>query len=502
MDRIGLLLGPLILVGWLVLVPQGDLPPEAHRLAGILLLTITWWLTEPIPIPITGLTAVGLCVLLQAVPGAGKPDYRPAHVALAPFADPSLFFLLGGLFLGRAMMRHGLDRRLALALLCSPVAARSPAALLTVLGTAVALISMWVNNTAATAMMFPVTLGIIGVLAQHSGGGDPRFSQLPYASGLLMITAYASSIGGIATPIGTATNVFAIGLMRRPEYLGQSIDFLRWSMVGIPIMVLILIGVSWWMCLRSPIRELDMAALRGHLLRQRESLGPWQRGEINTLVVFLLVVALWVMPGLLAVTAGQAISERFRQQCPEEIVALLIPILLYILPVNWRKREFSLDIGDLTKIDWGALLLFGAGLSLGSLMFKTKLADAVGSGLFNLLGTSDTWAITALAVVCGIVLSEFTGNVATASTLLPVLMAICRKAEVDPVAPLLGVTFASSFGSALPVSTPPNAIVYGSGLLPIRRMIVAGLGMDLICGVVIWIVLRLAFAAGWSPFVS
>lgn len=501
MDRIGLLLGPLILAAWLVFVPQGDLTPEAHRLAGILLLTITWWLTEPIPIPITGLLAIGLCVLLLAVPGAEKPDYRPAHVALAPFADPSLFFLLGGLFLGRAMMRHGLDRRLALALLCSPLAGRSPAALLTMLGTAVALISMWVNNTAATAMMYPVTLGIIGVLAQRSDEGE-RFSLSPYASGLLMITAYASSIGGIATPIGTATNVFAIGLLRRPEYLGQSIDFLRWSLVGVPMMALILIGVSWWMCRRSPIRNLDMAELREHLLRERQSLGRWQRGEINTLAVFVLVVGLWVTPGLLAITAGQSVSDRFRQQCPEEIVALLIPILLYLLPVNWRERKLSLDIGDLTKIDWGALLLFGAGLSLGSLMFKTGLADAVGAGLFRLLGTSDTWAITALAIVCGIVLSEFTGNVAAVSTLLPVLMAICRKAGVDPVPPLLGVTFAASFGSALPVSTPPNAIVYGSGLLPIRRMIVAGLGMDLICGLVIWLVLRAAFALGYSPFVD
>jgi sodium-dependent dicarboxylate transporter 2/3/5 len=370
------------------------------------------------------------------------------------------------------------------------------------LGIGVALISMWVNNTAATAMMYPVTLGIIGVLAERDPEGPQRFSLSPYASGLLMVTAYTSSVGGVATPIGTATNVFAIGLIRRPEYLGQSVDFLRWSMVGLPMMVLILLGVSWWMCRRSPSGALDMPALRQYLLKQRRALGSWRRGEVNTLLVFLFVVSLWLSPGILALAAGQAASDRFRQQCPEEIVALLIPILLFLLPVDWRKREFSLEVGDLSRIDWGALILFGSGLSLGSLMFKTGLANGVGEALFHLLGTSDVWAITGLGVVAGIVLSEFTGNVAAASTLLPVIFAICKQAGVDPVAPIMGTTFAASFGSALPVSTPPNAIVYGSGLIPIRRMIAAGLGMDIICAVAIWLVLRAAFALGWSPFVG
>jgi sodium-dependent dicarboxylate transporter 2/3/5 len=178
---------------------------------------------------------------------------------------------------------------------------------------------------------------------------------------------------------------------------------------------------------------------------------------------------------------------------------MMAPVLLFLLPVDWRARKFSLEAGDLARVDWGTLLLFGAGLSLGGLMFQTGLVRAIGQSAFDWLGTSDVWLITALAIAGGIVLSEFTSNAATAAALIPVVAAICREAGVDEMMPLLGVTFAASFGSALPVSTPPNAIVYGSGLIPTRRMIVAGLGFDLACGIAIWCVLRVAAWCGWTP---
>ena len=510
-DRIGLWLGPALMVGWIHLGPTGDLSPEAHRLAGILLLTITWWLTEPIPIPATALLSVSLCVFLGAIPGAGTPNFKPAQVALEKLAEPSVYFLLGGLFLGRAMTRHGLDRRLALSLLCTNWAGRSPGTLLAALGLAVATISMWVSNTAATAMMYPVTLGIIAVLAAGSTEGEARFARSPYASGLLMMTAYASSVGGIATPIGTATNVFALGTLRNTEYLGRSADFLRWTLVGVPMMLVIMLGLTWWMNLRSPATGLDMPSLRGFLREQQRSLGRWKRGEINTLLVFLFAVCMWVAPGVRALTADTKTADWFTRQFPEEIVAIMIPVLLFLLPVDWKERKFSLEPDDLAKVDWGVILLFGCGLSLGNLMFKTGLAESAGKAIFQQLesvfdqaglGAPGVWTITAVAIVAGIVLSEFTSNVAAATALLPVVLAISKQAGVDPVPPLFGVTFAASFGSALPVSTPPNAIVYGSGLLPVRRMIVAGLGMDLLCAIVIWIVLRAAFALGWSPFAS
>jgi sodium-dependent dicarboxylate transporter 2/3/5 len=408
--------------------------------------------------------------------------------------------LLGGLFIGRAMSRHGLDRRMALSILCLPGAARSPWMLLAAVGTGVAAISMWISNTAATAMMYPVVVGIISVLGAGRGDENANFARSPFASGLLLMTAYAASVGGIATPIGTATNVLAIGLLEKSEFLGRQFDFVRWAMVGLPMTAAIMLGLCGWLHWRSPAPGLDLPALREYLLQERNLLGPWKRGELNTLAVFLIVVSFWVAPGILALVAGPEVQSAFSRRFPEEITALLAPVLLFMLPVDWKQRRFSLEPADFAKIDWGTVLLFGTGVSLGTLMFKTGLAGVLGQQVFDWLGTRDVWAVTALAVSAGILLSEFTSNAAAAAALLPVVFAICVRAGVDPGPPSIGLAFGASFGSALPVSTPPNAIVYGSGWIPVRRMVVAGIGADVLSGVVIWCVLRLAYALGWSPF--
>jgi sodium-dependent dicarboxylate transporter 2/3/5 len=170
------------------------------------------------------------------------------------------------------------------------------------------------------------------------------------------------------------------------------------------------------------------------------------------------------------------------------------------LPINLSKRQFTLESADFQRIDWGTILMYGAALSLGVLMFRTGLAEAAGHGLFNWLGTRDLWILTAVAITSGILLSEFTSNTATASALLPVIYQLCVEAGVEPLPPLLGLTFAASFGSSLPVSTPPNAIVYATGMAPVRRMIPNGLGLDVIAGFVIWSVLRIAWEFfNWSP---
>ena len=509
-DRIGFVLGPLALIGWFLFTDPGTLRPEAHRLAGILLLTFIWWVTEPIPIAATGLLAVVLCVVMGVVPDPGRDGTR---AVLAPFADPSVFFLLGGLFIGRAMSRHGLDRRLALSLLCTRWAGRSPATLLATVGLSVTLISMWISNTAAAAMMCPVTVGMISVLGARKPPHAEReeydrtphapredFAHSRYATALLLITAFGASVGGIATPIGTATNVVALGFLRRPDVLGRSVDFLGWCAVGVPMMLLIFVGMFLWLRLLSPADQLDMPALREYLRAEHAKLGKWKRGEINTLVVFLIVVGLWITPGVLAVVGAVDAQKAFSRMLPEEIIALLAPVLLFLIPVDFGKRTFTLESADFQKIDWGTMLMYGAALSLGLLMFRTGLAEAAGRGLFNWLGTRDLWILTAVAIASGILLSEFTSNTAAASALLPVIHQLCVEAGVDPLFPLLGVTFAASFGSSLPVSTPPNAIVYSTGLTPVRRMIPAGFGVDVVAGVVIWSVLRVAWEVfKWSP---
>jgi sodium-dependent dicarboxylate transporter 2/3/5 len=491
------------MVAWLVLGNAPDLSPEAHRLCGVLLLVLIWWLTEPVPIPVTGLLGVALAVVVGAVPrSAAAPAMEPVRLVLAPFGNPTLFFLLGGMFIGRAMSRHGLDRRIALNLLSTPGAVHSSLALLGAVGLAVSLLSMWISNTAATAMIYPVTLGIISVLATSQGPAGEGFSRSGYATALLLMTAYASSVGGVATPIGTTTNVVAMGYFRQEEFFSQSIDFGRWTLVGLPLAAALGIALLVWMRLIAPVGKLDLAAVRKYLAQERALLGRWSAGEVNTLIVFLVVVTLWVAPSLLSLFAAHESADWLHRHLPEEIVALLAPVILYLLPVDWRRREFTLVPGDFNHIDWGTLMLFGSGLALGDLMVRSGLVNHFADSVLARLGTVDVWWITAAAIVGGIVLSEFTSNAAAATALIPVVLTVSRQAAVDPIPPLMGVTFAASFGSALPVSTPPNAIVYGSGLIASRRMIIAGVGFDVVCCLVIWFVLRAAFALGWSPFVQ
>jgi sodium-dependent dicarboxylate transporter 2/3/5 len=405
------------------------------------------------------------------------------------------------MFIGQAMMRHGLDRRFALAILCSRWAGRSPATVLGGVGVAVGLVSMLVSNTAATAMIFPVTMGLISVMAvgARQAGADGGFARSPYATALLLMTAYASSVGGIATPIGTTTNVVAMGYFKQDNYYGRSVDFLAWMQVGVPLMLLLGVALFFWLRLSAPTTAIDIAALRRYLHEERAKIGPWKRGEWNTLAVFMIAVSLWLAPGFIAIV-DETVAARFNRRFPEEVVAICIPVLLYLLPVNWRRREATLETADLRRIDWGTLLLFGAGLALGGLMFRTGLAESLAESTVAAIHTESLWAITAIAITAGVVLSEFTSNAATAATLVPVIWQICAQLKIDPLAPSLGLTFGASFGSALPVSTPPNAIVYGSGLIPMRRMIGAGIVFDVICIAVIWLALRVAVELNWTPF--
>jgi sodium-dependent dicarboxylate transporter 2/3/5 len=496
LDRVGFALGPALMLAWFALAGGAGLRPEAYRLAGVLILTVVWWVTEPVPLAATGLLAAVLCVALGAVP-AEERAREGVRAVLAPFADPTVFFLMGGLFVGRAMTKHGLDRRIALALLASRWASRSPGRLLLTVGAATAFVSMWVSNTATAAMMCPVVVGMVAVLDSGAGAG---FARSRFATALVLAVAIGASVGGIATPIGTATNVFALGFLKRPEVFGRGIDFLHWTAVGVPAMLVIFVGMHAWLRLLAPPGELDLAALRAYLRTEYAKLGPWTRGEANTLAVFLVAVGLWVAPGLLAALGPPDVHAAFVRRFPEEMTAVLAVVLLYLLPTDWRGRRFTLGADDFRQIDWGTILMFGAALSLGGLMLRTGLAEAAGRAAFGALGTRDLWALTAVSVAAAVLLSEVTSNTATAAALMPVIHRLCVEAGVDPLPPLLGAALGASFGSALPVSTPPNAIAYGTGLAPVRRMIPAGLGVDVVAGVVIWAVLWAARELfRWAP---
>ncbi|MDO9262704.1 MAG: SLC13 family permease, partial [Desulfosalsimonadaceae bacterium] len=208
----------------------------------------------------------------------------------------------------------------------------------------------------------------------------------------------------------------------------------------------------------------------------------------NVLVCFLITVTLWLIPGILAVLYGSAspIAASYGRVMPEGVAAVIGASLLFLIPVDWKTREFTISWKQATQIDWGTLLLFGGGIALGSLMFETKLAEVIGTSLLRITGSTSVWGITFSAIFIAILVSETSSNTASANMVVPVMIALSQAAGVNPIPPAIGATLGASWGFMLPVSTPPNAIVYGSGMVPITAMLRAGIFFDILGGLVIW----------------
>jgi sodium-dependent dicarboxylate transporter 2/3/5 len=478
-STIGLVLGPVVFL--LVLWSPFALEREAHRLAAVLTWVVIYWITEAIPLPATALLGPLLCVLL------GVTELK---TAFAPFANPVIFLFVGSFMLAQAMTVHGLDRRVATALLSSPWVGATPFRLMAVTGGFTAALSMWISNTAATAIVFPIAVGLL----RGAGAAGPAAGGYP--TGLMLIVAYGASVGGIGTLIGTPPNLIGAELIH--QQIGVRISFAGWMAFGLPLMLVmlgVLVPLLYW--LHRPGRDVA-GQLRARLAAgpggEQSRPGPWSAGERNTAVAFGLAIGLWLMPAALAAVTGDTASPAVRwyeRHLPEAAVALLAALLLFVLPVNWAARSFTLTWRDGAAIDWGTILLFGGGLSLGDLMFKTQLSNVIGSGLAGALEVESLWTITAFAIGLGILMSELTSNTASATMIIPVVIAIAQAAGVSPIPPALGACLGASYGFMLPISTPPNAIVYGSGLVPIRRMMRAGVLFDLAGFVVIWAGLRL-----------
>jgi sodium-dependent dicarboxylate transporter 2/3/5 len=442
------------------------LPPPAHRLAAVLAAVILLWVSEAIPMAMTAFLGVAAAVVLRVA---------PATEAFAPFADPLVFLFIGTFMLAQAIFFHGLDRRFAFAILGLPGVGEHPGRVLAAYAGATCAISMWISNTATVAMMFPIGLSLLAVLEQHLG----RARLASYATALLLSTSFAASIGGLGTPVGTPPNLIGVGFVRREA--GVALPFFSWMALGVPIVVL-LQGFATAMLARTGGAGRSAEGIGELIARERAALGPWTTGQVNTLVAFGVTVALWVLPGVVAIVAGEdhPLYRELTATLPEGVVAILGATLLFVLPTDPHRREFTLPWAEAVKIDWWIVFLYGGGIALGTLAFKTGLAAALGEGLTGMLGVRSELGLIALATVIATILSETTSNTASANMVVPVVIALARSAGVDPVLPGVAATMGASLGFMLPVSTPCNAIVYGSGRIPLIRMMRYGLALDVV----------------------
>ncbi len=282
----------------------------------------------------------------------------------------------------------------------------------------------------------------------------------------------------------------------------MEISFFQWMALMVPMMVVMLALLFVLLYRLHPSRDVQSGpiasgdaatALKSYLAGETARLGPWTRGQYNTLIAFSVAVSLWVFPGILSVAGMEKspVGLFFKDQMNESVAAMVAAVLLFVLPTDIARGQFTMTWREAAKIDWGTLLLFGGGLSLGVLMKNTQVADALGKGMTSMIGAQSAWALTAVCIVLGIFLSETASSTAAAAMIVPVVIPLAITANVSPVPPVLGAVLGASYGFMLPVSTPPNAIVYGSGLVPIPKMVRAGFLFDVIGAVVIFVGLRI-----------
>lgn len=467
LQRFGLFGGPALALAMGVLPPPGSLPDEGWRTAGIAAWMALWWLTEAVAIPVTALLP------LVAFPAAGVLDMTDAA---APYASELIFLFMGGFMLAAAMEHHGLHRRIALGI----VAAVGTGPNRIVLGfmLATAFLSMWISNTATAAMMLPIGVAVAGLFGARPTDDDGADGPDALGVSLMLGIAYASSIGGVATLIGTPPNAVLAGAAS--ELLGVDIGFGRWMLVGVPVAA-IMLPLTWLLLVTvlHPPGELrgDAATL---LERERSGLGPRSRGETLVGAVFAGAALAWILraPKVIGEVTVPGIST-FLPEVRDSTIAMAAALLLFLLPLDLRKGRFVLEWSVARKIPWGVLVLFGGGLSLARAMDRSGLAAWIGGGVEGLAGVPPTVVFLIVAVLF-VFLTEVTSNTATATMAMPIMAGAAMGLGRPELPFMVTAALAASMAFMLPVATPPNAIVFGSGLLSIRQMARAGLWLNIL----------------------
>lgn len=469
-SRIGLIVGGTLFLLLLLLPGPSGLSPAGWRTAAVAMLMAVWWMTEAIPIPATALLPLALFPLLGVL---------DMPTAAAPYANELIFLFMGGFIIALAMERWGLHRRIALGIMAH--IGTSPRRLILGFMVATGFLSMWISNTATATMMLPIAVAVAEVFRPKEL--DPSTQPYQFGIALMLGIAYAASIGGVATLIGTPPN--AVMAAAAEELLDVQIGFLEWMTVGLPVAAFTL-PLSWLILvsfLHPPGAVSGEAATVIH--DEQKAQGPMTRGEKSVGIVFFLAALSWVLrspkdfgsvtiPGI----------ETFAPGVRDSTIAMMAAVLLFLIPVNWRRGEFAMNWQSARKMPWGVLVLFGGGLSLARAMDQTGLAAWIGGGV-GALGALPQVILLGLVATLFVFLTEVTSNTATSTMAMPVMAGVAAGLGYPAVTLMATAAMSASMAFMLPVATPPNAIVFSSEYLTIPRMARAGLWMNLLAIVVI-----------------
>ena len=465
---LGRVLGPVIFIAILVGPTPAGLTEAGQRVLAVAALMVVWWITEAFPIPMTSLLPLILFPWLGVL---------STKEAAAPYADKNIFLFLGGFLIALAMQRWNLHRRIALRLIL--IIGSSPLRIIGGFMVATAFLSMWISNTATTMMMLPIGLAV----SSHMGVDRKRIG-----APLMLAIAYAASVGGLATLVGTPPNLVLKGGLEKLYPAAPELSFVQWISLGLPITILMGFAAFFIIVLLNGLHKLprNAGSSRESLRGELSKLGRLSQGERWTLMVFILTAVAWItrqgidfgsfrLPGWGSLLPGHLADD--------STVAMTGGLLLFILPVKSRERRFVLEWSDTSGIPFGVLFLFGGGFCLAHGFRSSGLSEWLTSHLDVLADAPHVVAVITIAFTTTF-LTELTSNTATASLLVPLLGALAVALRIHPLLLLLPATFSASCAFMLPVATPPNAVVFGSGLLTIREMARTGFLLNLI-GVIV-----------------
>ncbi|HEY0844290.1 MAG TPA: SLC13 family permease [Noviherbaspirillum sp.] len=471
--RIGLWLGPAWLLMTLLVPAPAGMPPAAWACAGMTLFMATWWATEAIPIPVTALLPLVL------VPALGIGSMGSAS---AEYGNPVIFLFLGGFLLAIALQRWNLHRRIALRVLL--VVGQEPTYQVAGFMLATGFVSMWVSNTATAIMMLPIAISVIERLAAARDSNDEG-EVSRYATALLLAVAYAASIGGIATLIGTPPNALLAGYLAKHH--GMHIGFAQWMLIGLPVSAVMML-LAWWWLTRSGFRIDTTNCCEQVLCVELERLGPLTTAERRIGGVFVLTAAAWI--------ARPVLNDVGLPWLSDNLISLLAGISLFLLPSGQARGVRLLDWDHAKTLPWDILLLFGGGLAMAGAIEQAGLAGWIAAQLGEFGWLPSTLLIGALVLMVTL-LTEFTSNTTTAATFLPLLGALAVSTGIDPLLLAVPATIAASCAFMMPISTPPNAVVFGSGRLTVGAMMRAGLFLNVAGSVAITLLVTALLRLFW-----
>lgn len=474
--------GAVLLFVLILLWPGLPLDTMQRRAAAVTLAVAMLWLTQGIPLGAASLLPAALLPLLGVV---------PAREAAMVYMDDIVMLFFGAFIVAAGLERWGVHRRMALAVVAR-VGTR-PRALVLGFAAATAFVSFWINNTAATLMMYPIGLAVITTVS-----GSQKSHGSPFAIAMLLGIAYGASIGGIATPVGTAPNQILLGLVRSTFPDAPPISFGSWFLGWLPFVALYVLGL-WWILTRFALKVSNESLAAGDTIRaERAKLGRLSRGEWMMSIVFGLTAVAWVtreglsigrfeLPGWsqsLAVWQAHGVTgvepAKFARYVTDATVALAVSCLCFFLPVDRKSNTFLLDWPTVAKLPWDVLLLFGGGFCLAKGVQMSGLDAALGRALAPAITGLPLWAIVAIVATFMTLLSELASNTVITNLMLPILAQTAVQSGTHPLALMVPATVAASLGFMLPVATPPNAIAFSSRLIPMRTMARVGLWVDLL----------------------